>query len=56
MVRAGGLVFSSNAINFVPEIADIIEFEEMVKEEGLSSESVYAARYDSFFFWLDLNS
>ena len=38
MVRSGGLHCCSNAIRFVPDLEDIINFEEFVKEEKISSE------------------
>ncbi|XP_016078665.1 PREDICTED: WASH complex subunit 7 isoform X3 [Miniopterus natalensis] len=45
MIRSGGLHCSSNAIRFVPDLEDIINFEELVKEEGLAEETVKAARH-----------
>ncbi|XP_043822433.1 WASH complex subunit 4 isoform X2 [Dromiciops gliroides] len=44
MIRSGGLHCSSNAIRFVPDLEDIVNFEELVKEEGLSEETLKAAR------------
>nr|XP_034984556.1 WASH complex subunit 4 isoform X2 [Zootoca vivipara] len=44
MIRSGGLHCCSSAIRFVPDIEDIINFEELVKEEGLAEETQKAAR------------
>ena len=38
MVRSGGLHCCSNAIRFVPDLEEIVNFEELAKEENLSSE------------------
>ncbi|KAI4825620.1 hypothetical protein KUCAC02_021300 [Chaenocephalus aceratus] len=46
MIRSGGLHCCSSAIRFVPDLEDIVNFEELVKEEGLSEETQKAARYD----------
>ncbi|XP_048863417.1 WASH complex subunit 4 isoform X1 [Brienomyrus brachyistius] len=43
MIRSGGLHCCSNAIRFVPDLEDIVNFEELVKEEGLSEETQKAA-------------
>ncbi|XP_071809991.1 WASH complex subunit 4-like [Asterias amurensis] len=43
MVRSGGLRCCSNAIRFVPDLEDIIQFEELVSEEHLSEEAKVAA-------------
>lgn len=32
-------------LRFVPDLEDIVNFEELVKEEGLSEETLRAARY-----------
>uniref|UniRef100_A0ABI7ZS81 WASH complex subunit 4 n=1 Tax=Felis catus TaxID=9685 RepID=A0ABI7ZS81_FELCA len=45
MIRSGGLHCSSNAIRFVPDLEDIVNFEELVKEEGLAEETLRAARH-----------
>ena len=45
MVRSGGLHCCSNAIRFVPDLEDIVNFEELVKEENLSSEVIENRRY-----------
>ncbi|KAG8138232.1 hypothetical protein E2320_004147 [Naja naja] len=44
MIRSGGLHCCSSAIRFVPDLEDIVNFEELVKEEGLSEETQQAAR------------
>ncbi|XP_022098788.1 WASH complex subunit 4-like [Acanthaster planci] len=44
MIRSGGLRCCSNAIRFVPDIDDIVQFEELVSEEGLSEEAKTAAK------------
>uniref|UniRef100_H3CSF2 WASH complex subunit 4 n=1 Tax=Tetraodon nigroviridis TaxID=99883 RepID=H3CSF2_TETNG len=43
MIRSGGLHCCSSAIRFVPDLEDIVNFEELVKEEGLSEETRRAA-------------
>ncbi|KAJ3596591.1 hypothetical protein NHX12_002996 [Muraenolepis orangiensis] len=43
MIRSGGLHCCSSAIRFVPDLEDIVNFEEMVKDEGLSEETQKAA-------------
>lgn len=43
MIRSGGLHCCSSAIRFVPDLDDIVNFEELVKEENLSEESRRAA-------------
>ncbi|XP_063053067.1 WASH complex subunit 4 [Engraulis encrasicolus] len=43
MIRSGGLHCCSSAIRFVPDLEDIVNFEEAVKEEGLSEETLKAA-------------
>lgn len=44
MVRSGGLHCCSNAIRFIPDLEDIVNFEELTREEGLSPECQFAAR------------
>jgi len=44
MIRSGGLLYTSNAIKFVPDLQEIIKFEELVTKENLSPETVEAAR------------
>ncbi|XP_068718075.1 WASH complex subunit 4-like [Montipora capricornis] len=44
MIRSGGLHCCSNAIRFVPDLEDIVSFEELVKEETLSEESLQASK------------
>ncbi|XP_044177344.1 WASH complex subunit 4-like isoform X2 [Acropora muricata] len=44
MIRSGGLHCCSNAIRFVPDLEDIVSFEELVKEENLPEESVQASK------------
>lgn len=43
MIRSGGLHCCSNAICFVPDLEDIVCFEDLCKEEGLSSSCQAAA-------------
>ena len=45
MIRSGGLHCCSNAIRFIPDLEDIVNFEELCKEEGLSAECTRAARW-----------
>ncbi|XP_064632766.1 WASH complex subunit 4-like isoform X2 [Lineus longissimus] len=44
MVRSGGLHCCSNAIRFIPDLEDIIPFEELCKEENLSLECQRAGK------------
>lgn len=44
MIRSGGLHCCSSAICFVPEIENIIKFEELINEEGFSDTCVGAAK------------
>eukprot|EP01136_Pigoraptor_vietnamica_P005657 Opistho-1_new@37581 len=44
MIRSGGLHYCSDAIRFVPDIDDIVSFEELVKQENLQPDVVHAAR------------
>ncbi|XP_076340851.1 strumpellin and WASH-interacting protein isoform X2 [Tachypleus tridentatus] len=43
MIRSGGLHCCSNAICFIPDLDDIVSFEELCKEENMSDECVKAA-------------
>ncbi|MEQ2289080.1 WASH complex subunit 4 [Ameca splendens] len=43
MIRSGGIHCCSSAIRFVPDLEDIVNFEELVKEEGLSEETQRSA-------------
>lgn len=45
MIRSGGLHCCSNAIRFIPDLEDIVTFEELCREEGLSKECQDAAKY-----------
>uniref|UniRef100_A0A3B3VAH5 WASH complex subunit 4 n=1 Tax=Poecilia latipinna TaxID=48699 RepID=A0A3B3VAH5_9TELE len=57
MIRSGGLHCCSSAIRFVPDLEDIVNFEELVKEEGLSEETQRSARVlDSVLSDLTSNS
>jgi WASH complex subunit 7 len=49
MVRSGGLHCCSNAIRFIPDLEDIVNFEELCKEEGLSQECQQAAKSVTVF-------
>lgn len=44
MIRSGGLHCCSNAIRFIPDLEDIVKFEDLCKEEGLSKECQDAAK------------
>ncbi|KAK2158033.1 hypothetical protein LSH36_178g02040 [Paralvinella palmiformis] len=44
MIRSGGLHCCSNAIRFIPDLEDIVNFEELCKEENLSVECQQAAK------------
>ncbi|XP_022527985.1 WASH complex subunit 4 [Astyanax mexicanus] len=57
MIRSGGLHCCSSAIRFVPDLEDIVNFEELVKEESLSDETQKAASVlDSVLSDLTTNS
>nr|XP_033806701.1 LOW QUALITY PROTEIN: WASH complex subunit 4 [Geotrypetes seraphini] len=57
MIRSGGLHCCSNAIRFVPDLEDIVNFEELVKEDRLSEETQNSARQlDSVLTDLTQNS
>lgn len=43
MIRSGGIHCCSNAIRFIPDLDDIITFEDLCTEEKLSSETVVGA-------------
>jgi WASH complex subunit 7 len=43
MIRSGGLHCCSNAICFIPDLEDIVSFEDLCKEESLSSPCQEAA-------------
>jgi WASH complex subunit 7 len=43
MVRAGGLNYCSNAIKYVPDLNNILEFKELSAADGLDEETVTAA-------------
>lgn len=45
MIRSGGLNMCANAIRFVPDLEDIVSFEEMLKDEAVSEETKTAAKY-----------
>lgn len=53
MVRSGGLHFCSNAICFVPDIEDIVNFEELVKQENLSSEVDFLFLLNVYFCYIN---
>lgn len=44
MIRSGGLHCCSSAIRYVPDLDDIISFEESCTEAGLPDETKTAAR------------
>lgn len=45
MIRNGGFNYVSNAIKFVPDLQDIVSFEELVKSANLSPDSIEAAKF-----------
>ncbi len=45
MMRAGAMNFTANAIKFVPDLKNILPFEEMIAPEGLAAETTAAAKY-----------
>lgn len=46
MIRSGGLNYCSNSIRFVPDLDDIVEFEQYTKElkQNLSEQTNLAAK------------
>ncbi|CAK8684321.1 unnamed protein product [Clavelina lepadiformis] len=57
MVRSGGLHCCSDAIRYVPDLEEIANFEELTKDEDLSSEvNVSFAQFDSVIGSLSKNS
>jgi len=44
LIRSGGIHCIGNATRFIPDLDDIVSFEELTKEASLSGESVDAAR------------
>uniref|UniRef100_A0AAR2L3F5 WASH complex subunit 4 n=1 Tax=Pygocentrus nattereri TaxID=42514 RepID=A0AAR2L3F5_PYGNA len=54
MIRSGGLHCCSSAIRFVPDLEDIVNFEELVKEEGLSEETQKAHQVNKHVFHFSL--
>ncbi|XP_054719352.1 WASH complex subunit 4-like [Uloborus diversus] len=44
MIRSGGIHCCSNAIRFIPDLDDIICFEDLCKDENLSAEAVSGAK------------
>lgn len=50
MIRFGGFYCSSNVIRFVFDFEDIVNFEELVKEEGFVEEMLKVVRYLDLVF------
>ncbi len=44
MIRSGGLRCCSNAIRFVPDLDDIVSFEQYTKDAKLSEQSINASK------------
>ncbi|XP_049805094.1 WASH complex subunit 4 [Schistocerca nitens] len=44
MIRSGGLHCCSNATSFIPDLDDVLNFEDLCEEEGLSRECCEAAK------------
>jgi WASH complex subunit 7 len=44
MVRSGGLYYTFNSIKFVPDLQDIVKFEDLVSSEGLAPTTAAAGR------------
>ena len=45
MVRTGGLHCTSDAIGYVPDLEEIVNFEELAKADGISEEVQYACKF-----------
>jgi len=43
MIRSGGMLYTSNAIQFVPDLSDIQRFSDMAQADNLSGDTVAAA-------------
>lgn len=43
MIRSGGIHCCSNAIRFIPDLDDIITFQDLCQEEQLSAETISGA-------------
>lgn len=43
MIRSGGLLYCSNAIKFVPDLKNIVDFEDLVAKERLAAETKTSA-------------
>ena len=56
MVRSGGLHCCSNAIRFIPDLEDIVNFEELSREEGLSVECQVASRWGQLLRAVELSN
>ena len=44
MIRSGGLNCCSSAIRYVPDLDDIVSFEKIGKEAGLTGDALEAAK------------
>lgn len=57
MIRSGAMLYTSNAIQFVPDLSAIEKFEDKVVADGLSAETVAAAQYviHDYLSFLDIN-
>lgn len=44
MIRSGAMLYTSNAIQFVPDLSGIEKFKDKVVADGLSPETVAAAQ------------
>lgn len=44
MVRSGGLYYTSNAIKFVPDLQNVVKFEDLVSSENLSYSTQNASK------------
>ena len=49
LIRSGGRNYVANAIKFVPDLQDIVKFEELATKENLPAETVLAAKYVTSF-------
>lgn len=44
MIRSGGFNYVSNAIKFVPDLQNMVNFHDLVEKDKLSNESQVAAK------------
>lgn len=51
LIRSGGRNYVANAIKFVPDLQDILKFEELAVKENLPPETILAAKYVKCYYY-----